>query len=248
MGAIVIIVGVLALLGTVGGDASLAQSLLWLWPLLIVGLGLWLILATSQRRGHPGASPAAGTPGAWEWPAPGPGESASYQAGRAARTPWPAGGRRDQRLLGEIELAGPMQAGPLRAETIIGEIRLDLTRATFPAGETPIHISAGIGEVRVLLPADVPAAVRASTLVGECEALGRTGGPFLGEAYAETDGFSTAATRIRLHAQALIGEVAVRRARKAGTEASPDTPGAGFAPVSSPGDRGSPGDHEPPAA
>lgn len=242
VGAIVIIVGVVALLGTVGGDVSLGQSLGWLWPLLIVGFGLWLILAASQRGRRPDASPTAAPPGTWQWPSPPGGGSPIGPTGWGAVPPSPTGGRHEQRLLGEIEMAGPMQAGPLRAETLIGEIRLDLTAATFPAGETRIQVSTLIGEVRVLLPADVAAAVHVSALVGECEALGRTGGPFLGEAHVETEGFATASTRIRLHAQALIGEVAVRRARVSASQASPDTPGAGFAPVSSSADR------EPPTA
>ncbi len=116
----------------------------------------------------------------------------------------------------------------MRIETFIGEVRLDLTQATFPDGETPIHVSTAIGEVRVLLPADIPVSVRATSLLGESEALGRVSGAFMGDARAETDDYATATKRIRLEAQSLIGEVAVRRARPAG---SPDPARAPAAPV-----------------
>jgi Cell wall-active antibiotics response LiaF, C-terminal len=109
-----------------------------------------------------------------------------------------------------------MQAGPMRIETFIGEVRLDLTQATFPDGETPIHVSTAIGEVRVLLPADIAVSVRATSMLGESEALGRVAGAFMGDARAETDDYASATKRIRLEAQSLIGEVAVRRARPAG--------------------------------
>ncbi len=248
VGAVVLVVGVLALLGTVGGDVGLAESFRWLWPLLVVGLGLWLMVAASDRRRTrppvgwgPSRTDAEGTgPGPWggtagpanAWGAsgPAPGWAGSTGSGGAAPSAWAPGGIREQRFLGEIEMAGPMQAGPMRIETFIGEIRLDLTRATFPDGETPIHVSTAIGEIRVLLPPDIPAAVRVSSMLGESEAMGRVSGAFMGEARAETEDFAAATRRIRLEAQSLIGEVAVRRARLDSGVAAADTPGAGFAP------------------
>ena len=285
-GLVLIVVGVIVLLGTVGADAGLAASLQWLWPLLIVGLGLWLMWeAGNRRRSRPPAgwsswatTPPPSAPGtppspadtrsaaaepadAWsagtgptpEADATGPGPAwsttESWEAGTsgwgagasgtpgasgtagasgwgagASGTPgwgtganaWGPGAFQDRRFLGEIELAGPMQAGPMRIETFIGEVRLDLTQATFPDGETPIHVSTAIGEVRVLLPADIPVSVRATSMLGESEALGRVSGAFMGDARAETDDYAAATKRIRLEAQSLIGEVAVRRARPAG--------------------------------
>jgi lia operon protein LiaF len=281
-GLVLIVVGVIVLLGTVGADAGLAASLQWLWPLLIVGLGLWLLWeAGNRRRSRPpagwsswGTTPPPSAPGtppppadAWSpdaapsgaWPpgpdatpeadASGPGPawptSGSWGAGtsgwRAGTSgtagtagwgtgagAWGPGAFQDRRFLGEIEVAGPMQAGPMRIETVIGEIRVDLTQATFPEGETPIHVSAAIGEVRVLLPADIPASVRATSMLGESEALGRVSGAFMGDVRAETDDYAAATKRIRLEAQSLIGEVAVRRARPAG---GPDLARPPAAPV-----------------
>ena len=256
----VLVVGVLALLGTVGGDVGLAESFRWLWPLLLVGLGLWLIVAVGGRRRSqppvgwgPSRTDAAGTgPGPWgggaagpanawgaagpanAWGAPGPESGWTAPIGSWGPVPSASapGGIHEQRFLGEIEMAGPMQAGPMRIETFIGEIRLDLTRATFPDGETPIHVSTAIGEVRVLLPPDIPAAVRVSSMLGESEAIGRVSGAFMGEARAETEDFAGATRRIRLEAQSLIGEVAVRRARLDSGVAAADMPGAAFAPMS----------------
>ncbi len=234
VGLVLMIVGVLVLLGTLGADSGLSQALGWIWPLLVIGFGVWLVWdAGNRRRTIPpvgsvpsGAAGAAGSAGAgWSsgaWSSAG----GSHEAWRG-RAPhawgaqgwaWAPGAFRERRFLGEIEMAGPMQAGPMDIETFIGEVRLDLTRATFPEGETPIHVSAAIGEVRVLLPADVPATVRTSSLLGESEALGRVSGAFMGEARAETEDFAGATRRIRLEAQSLVGEVAVRRARPGGVE------------------------------
>lgn len=312
LGAFLVVVGIVFLLATVQGSLALGEILTWLWPLLLVGLGLWFVAAAAERRRSrpswgPGTAPGTGgwdagaaatdssawpadvspsTAGSTGWPAnaggsaatattPGQAAASTGWAGPEAAPPrtagapaagaegaapgartstgpgawdaagagaagsawgtagaWPRPAVHEQRFLGEVEVGGVFDAGPMRIETFIGEIRVDLTRATFPDGETPIRVNTGIGEVRVLLPADVPAAVRVSTLLGEAEAIGHTAGPVLGEAYGETEGFATAQRRIRLEAQALIGEVAVRRARP--DPAATDAPGSGFAPMSRP--------------
>ncbi|MGC8634933.1 MAG: cell wall-active antibiotics response protein LiaF [Candidatus Limnocylindrales bacterium] len=242
VGAVFVIVGVLALLGTLGGTIGLVESLRWLWPLLVLGLGLWLIVAATDRRRSPppvGWGPSSTGPGpdeagggpvgaragdqrpagpsnAWAADAPGSAWAAQPRGWGAVPHAWAPGGVREQRVLGGIELAGPMQGVPMRIETFIGEIRLDLSQAAFPAGETAVHASAAIGNVRVLLPADLPAAVRVSSLLGQGEALGRSAPGLLGEARAETEDFAGAPKRIRVEAQSLVGEVAVRRARANG--------------------------------
>ena len=127
-----------------------------------------------------------------------------------------------RRTLGEIELAGPMSFGNARVETVLGEIRLDLTQATFPEGETTVHVSTGLGEVRVLVPAGMPVMARASTLLGETEALGRIGGSFMGSVEEVVDEPAGATRRLRVIAQAGIGAVAIRRERV------PAFPGAPF--------------------
>jgi len=256
VGFVLMVVGVIALLGSLGTDAGLTDALGWLWPLLVVGFGLWLVWDAGNRRysmPRPGWSARGpdrppGGPDAWGSGAdalPGADSSGAGLGTRAVPgTPdpagWPAASRawgpgvlHDRRFLGEIEMAGPVQAGPMHIETFIGEVRLDLTQATFPDGETPIHVSTAVGEVRVLLPADVAASVRATSMLGESEALGRTSGAVMGDVRAETDDYSVATRRIRVEAQSLIGEVAVRRAR----------PSAGLDPLASPGS----GSDRPPA-
>jgi hypothetical protein len=249
VGAVFVVVGVLALLGTLGGQIGLMESLRWLWPLLVLGLGLWLIaVATDRRRSSPPvgwgrSSTGSGAADGGGWPAAdrttgdpragGPSKAWAEAPGSAwAARPhgwgtvpnaWAPGGVREQRALGNIEVAGPMEGAPMRIETLVGEIRLDLSRATFPSGETAVHASTAIGNVRVLLPADVPAAVRVSSLLGQNEALGRTTPGVLGEAHAETEDFAGAPRRIRVEAQSLVGEVAVRRARADGGSGPAET-------------------------
>jgi phage shock protein PspC (stress-responsive transcriptional regulator)/predicted membrane protein len=74
---------------------------------------------------------------------------------------------------------GDKQFAPLTASALrhdyqvgVGSLRLDLSRVDLPPGTTPIHVEAGIGHVRIIVPRDV--SVRAKTHVtwGDAELLG----------------------------------------------------------------------------
>jgi phage shock protein PspC (stress-responsive transcriptional regulator)/predicted membrane protein len=74
---------------------------------------------------------------------------------------------------------GDKQYAPLTASALrhdyqvgVGSLRLDLSRVDLPPGTTPIHVEAGIGHIRIIVPRDV--SVRAKTHVtwGDAELLG----------------------------------------------------------------------------
>lgn len=69
LGVILVAIGAVALVASIGRDSGLADSLHWLWPLAIVGAGAWLLLAATGsggwgRRGWDDshAAPAAPNP------------------------------------------------------------------------------------------------------------------------------------------------------------------------------------------
>ena len=200
VGVVLLFVGAIALVGTLGGNLGIGrETFRWLIPLAVIGLGLW-VLATAGWGGR-GLDASDGAPAGR--PAGGPDAEAGM----------PHAPRAIQRTLGEIEVVGPMALGPSRFQTMLGEIRLDLTRADIPAGETPVSVSTLIGEIRVLLPPGVGAIVRGRTLLGDVEALGRIDGPIMPDRIVSTDDYATSPRRIRLDVQSGIGRVGVRRAR-----------------------------------
>jgi hypothetical protein len=274
LGIILVVIGAVALVASIGRDAGLADSLRWLWPLAIVGAGLWLLLAATgswhwgarrrddSRAGGGSTTPPADTsttgtrnvsaatvetgatataaataappapplapsgpyaPRPDPLPPAGPAFGPGPVAGRAQSGTW----SQHERFFGEIELAGPITLMPATYETVFGEIRLDLSAAILPEGETYLRVGTVFGEVRILLPADAAATVRGSSLLGETEVLGVNGGSVMGEAVATTDNWPAAARRLRIDARTLLGGVAVRRARP---PAWPSTPGPYGAP------------------
>jgi phage shock protein PspC (stress-responsive transcriptional regulator) len=56
----------------------------------------------------------------------------------------------------------------------VGSLRIDLSGAALPVGETPVSARVGIGELRVIVPADVALRVEATSRAGEVHVLGRS--------------------------------------------------------------------------
>ena len=215
-GVLLVVVGVVALFGTLTGDLAFGDVARILVPLLILALGAWILYEAATRK--PSAAPPSGSPPPPGWTAPQAGPPPSGIEPPPGSVP-PAAPPpvRYGRIAGEIELAGPMSLAPVtQVETLLGQIRLDLTQAVPASPESVIRVNGLVGEIRVLLPSNVSAIVRAGSLVGDVEVFGRIEGPFLGQASATTDDLPPTAPLVRIDAHTLVGQVAVRRARPSG--------------------------------
>ena len=226
IGIILIVIGIVGVVASLGGY-GFGATLPWLVAIALIGIGLWAIASAVAGKPAAPAPPVAPTsPVAPLWgppsaAAPGTGSSAAFTAPPpppAGPGPAPAWGAVPpvavyNKGLGDIEMAGPMILGPSRYETFIGEVKLDLTQAVIPEGETAISVNTVLGEIRVLAPADVGVAVRVGTLLGSTEVLGRKGGSVSADEMAVTDDYATASRRLRIEARTVLGDVAIRRAK-----------------------------------
>ncbi|MFQ5861413.1 MAG: LiaF domain-containing protein, partial [Dehalococcoidia bacterium] len=141
-----------------------------LWPLLIIFVGLSMLRSLfwfrrfrrhwhGPRRGWSGVGPGG-------WPPPG------------------------DRLVGQVNLGGPgwkLEDREIRLGA--GEVRMDLTQAEIPDGETNLSIHGGVGAVRVRVPREVGIAVSARTDVGSIDLFGEHTGGLFREMSQETPGY-----------------------------------------------------------
>src|SRR5262249_59035897 len=74
---------------------------------------------------------------------------------------------------------GDKQFAPLTASAIrddyqvgVGSLRLDLSRVSLPPGTTPIHVEAGIGHVRIIVPRGVTLRAKTHLTWGDAELPG----------------------------------------------------------------------------
>jgi len=264
IGIILIVIGIVGVVASLGGY-GFGATLPWLVAIALIGVGLWAIASAVAGRPSAPAPPAVPPPPGG--PAPvasgGPPPASAFVAATPpppppgagpAAAPWGAASVAVyNKGAGNIEMAGPMILGPTRYETFLGEIHLDLTQAVIPEGETALSASTVLGEIKILAPADVGVAVRAGTLLGSTEVLGRKGGSVSADEMAVTDDYATASRRLRIEARTVLGDVAVRRARPYPWQApAPSVPPAAVEPTAAtPTAEPSPADMppaEPPAA
>ncbi len=105
-----------------------------------------------------------------------------------------------------------LQEGVIR--TAIGDIHLDLRRATLPEGETDVTLLCWVGTVQIHAPAHVGLDVQAQTFVGTVDVLGVREEGVIRDISVRTDGYERASHRLRLRISTVIGEVLVVRSER----------------------------------
>ncbi len=125
-------------------------------------------------------------------------------------------------LIGELRRTKrPWKAGTEnRAIALIGEVVLDLTLAALPP-ESHFAVTALIGEVEIIVPADADVTVRAFTFLGSSRALEEESEGIFAYAHDSTSDLVTAPRhRIEITAITLVGEVRVVRSAIPATSAT----------------------------
>ncbi|MFB9327413.1 cell wall-active antibiotics response protein LiaF [Paenibacillus aurantiacus] len=102
---------------------------------------------------------------------------------------------------------------PMNISHFIGDTVLDLTKAQIPFGETRIHISSFIGDVKVFLPNDFETGVNVvtSAFVGDVAVLDRKEGGIFKNMNVETPYFQENEKKIKLIVSTFIGDVRVTK-------------------------------------
>jgi len=102
---------------------------------------------------------------------------------------------------------------PLNISHFIGDTVIDLTKAQIASGETSIHISSFIGDVKVFVPNDYEIGIQivSSAFLGDVNALDRKEGGLFKNVDVETPYFQETDKRIKLVVSTFIGDVRVTK-------------------------------------
>ncbi len=94
---------------------------------------------------------------------------------------------------------------------LIGDIRLDLSQVHLEDGETPFELNALIGDITVLVPADLPVSVVAEVTVGDIRIFRQSADGIGRRLVYETPGYESATRKVRIMAHLLIGDITVQQ-------------------------------------
>lgn len=92
----------------------------------------------------------------------------------------------------------------------IGDVKIDLSKAIIPEGESTIAISGLIGDVDIYVPYDLDVAVAGSVTLGDLKVLGHKQGGFNRQINMATRGYEQADRKVKISASIFIGDIDVR--------------------------------------
>ncbi|MCK0471152.1 cell wall-active antibiotics response protein LiaF [Halalkalibacter sp. APA_J-10(15)] len=113
-------------------------------------------------------------------------------------------------IIGEIDYRESFELRDMTVWNGIGEVRLDLSRAIIPEGETVVIVQGLIGEVQIYIPDDLAVSVQASTILGEVAVLHERHSGINPNLSITTKGYKESSRRVKLILSTSIGEVKVR--------------------------------------
>jgi len=112
-------------------------------------------------------------------------------------------------LFGEVKRGGEWTPADEEFWQFIGDTKLDFTQAQLPVGETHLRINGFIGDVDVIVPADIGVAVSASGLIVDLRTPTDKLDRFLSPANSVSPNYATAERKLRLSTTFLIGDINV---------------------------------------
>lgn len=114
-------------------------------------------------------------------------------------------------LLGNVRRHGEWKVANEEIWIGIGDVRLDMTNADIPVGETEICVFGFVGNVRLLVPEGVGVSFSSTSFVMDAKVLGQKRDSFFVPFHLTSDDYETAERKVQLEANYFVGNVRVRR-------------------------------------
>jgi lia operon protein LiaF len=119
------------------------------------------------------------------------------------------------RFLGDIVRRGEWKVGSEEAWFFLGSLKLDMSQAEIPPGESTFRVFSFLGDVRLVVPENVGVSVSSFSFITDARLLGEKFGGFIAPVDWSTNGYEAAERKIRIERVAFLGNVRVYPAEKA---------------------------------
>jgi lia operon protein LiaF len=180
-GLLLILIGITILGNNVGWfDFNLGDFIHHFWPVILIVVGLSIIF--ERHRDKPWHS----------------GEWTAFSCKNFSKT------------MGDVHLK-PSGIDPsgLRAEQGLGDINIDLTNTTLSTGENRVECSLGVGDIRIILPNNVPVFASCTAGVGDVHILDKHADGFGPKLNHQDADYVNADKKIRLIGKVGLGDIKV---------------------------------------
>lgn len=114
-------------------------------------------------------------------------------------------------LIGDLHLINQQfELTDLNLSFGIGDIKIDLTKAIIPEGETTLVVSGLLGDVDLYIPYDLDISVSTTIITGNIEVLGQKKAGVNCQIALETAGYKEATRKVKISVSLLAGDLDVR--------------------------------------
>jgi hypothetical protein len=114
-------------------------------------------------------------------------------------------------LFGPVRRGGVWQVADEEIWLFVGDVKLDLTQAEIPVGETPIRVFAFVNDVTLWVPEGIGVALSSTAFLTEAKMLGTKREAFVTSVHLKSDNYETAERKVRLEVTGFVADVKVRR-------------------------------------
>jgi predicted membrane protein len=115
------------------------------------------------------------------------------------------------RFFGDVIRRGAWKVENQDFWAFIGDVKLDLSEAALPEGETVIRSRCFIGDMRVIARQDMAIAVSGTAFITDVRLFGEKRDGFIGPFEIATPGYESATRKVRLETLAFLGGLKVRQ-------------------------------------
>jgi lia operon protein LiaF len=115
-------------------------------------------------------------------------------------------------IVGDIRFSEPNW--PLESMNLynaIGDYYFDFSKAFIPEGETPIDISGWIGDVKMIIPENLPVEITLKVQVGDIKLFDQKSADLRSELYYRSPEYELASKKIKLNVNVKIGSIRISR-------------------------------------
>jgi Cell wall-active antibiotics response 4TMS YvqF len=113
-------------------------------------------------------------------------------------------------FVGDIVRGGEWSVKNEEFYLFVGDVRLDMSRAQFPVGETTIYLNAFVADIDVSVPSDIAVSLSMTSFVADAEFNGQRVERFLSGVQMSTPDYATAERKLRLVTTCFVGDVNVK--------------------------------------
>jgi hypothetical protein len=113
-------------------------------------------------------------------------------------------------FVGDIVRGGEWSVKNEEFYMFVGNVRLDMTRAQFPAGETTLYVNAFVSDIDVKVPSDIAVSLSSTSFVADAELNGQHVERFLSGVQMATPDYATAERKLRLVTTCFVADVNVK--------------------------------------